>query len=44
LNKDELARLTAEQANNAGKEDGEAQHKTQRYGTRRTDVESGDAI
>jgi modification methylase len=41
--KDELIKLTAEQANNSGK-DAEAQHKRRTYGTRRTDEGIGDAI
>jgi modification methylase len=43
MGKDELATLAAEQASSSGK-DAEAQHKTPRYGTRRTDGEIGDAI
>jgi modification methylase len=36
--KDELNKLAAEQPSNSGKDAGEAQHKTPRYGVRRTDV------
>jgi modification methylase len=43
MGKDELIKLTEEQAGNSGK-DAEAQHKAQRYGTRRTDEGIGDAI
>jgi DNA modification methylase len=44
IGKDELIKLTAEQASNSGK-DAEAQHKVERYGTRRTDVSDiSDAI
>jgi modification methylase len=41
--KDELIKLAAEQAKGNGK-DAEDQHKTPRYGTRRTDEGIGDAI
>jgi 23S rRNA G2445 N2-methylase RlmL len=48
LGKDELSKLAAEQASNSVSDSGkdaEAQHKTPRYGTRRTDVSDiGDAI